>query len=73
MTGHLLISTLHTNDALRAAVTRLNDLGIDHSNWPAPWSVASPSDCCASSARIAGWQVSPTRNWSHDRASAKRT
>lgn len=29
LTGHLLISTLHTNDA-PSAVTRLNDLGIDH-------------------------------------------
>lgn len=28
LTGHLLISTLHTNDAV-GAVTRLNDLGID--------------------------------------------
>lgn len=29
LTGHLLISTLHTNDA-PSVVTRLNDLGIDH-------------------------------------------
>jgi len=29
LTGHLLISTLHTNDAV-GAVTRMNDLGIDH-------------------------------------------
>jgi type IV pilus assembly protein PilB len=29
LTGHLLISTLHTNDAV-GAVTRLNDLGLDH-------------------------------------------
>lgn len=29
LTGHLLISTLHTNDA-PSAITRLNDLGIDH-------------------------------------------
>ena len=29
LTGHLLISTLHTNDA-PSAVTRLNDLGVDH-------------------------------------------
>lgn len=29
LTGHLLISTLHTNDAV-GAVPRLNDLGIDH-------------------------------------------
>jgi len=29
LTGHLLISTLHTNDAV-GAVARLNDLGIDH-------------------------------------------
>lgn len=28
LTGHLLISTLHTNDAV-GAVTRMNDLGID--------------------------------------------
>ena len=28
LTGHLLISTLHTNDAV-GAVTRLNDLGVD--------------------------------------------
>jgi type IV pilus assembly protein PilB len=28
LTGHLLISTLHTNDAI-GAITRLNDLGID--------------------------------------------
>jgi len=28
LTGHLLISTLHTNDAV-GAVTRLNDLGLD--------------------------------------------
>lgn len=28
LTGHLLISTLHTNDAV-GAITRLNDLGID--------------------------------------------
>ncbi len=29
MTGHLMISTLHTNDA-PSAIARLNDLGIDH-------------------------------------------
>ena len=29
LTGHLLISTLHTNDAI-GAVPRLNDLGLDH-------------------------------------------
>jgi type IV pilus assembly protein PilB len=29
MTGHLMISTLHTNDA-PSAVVRLNDLGVDH-------------------------------------------
>jgi type IV pilus assembly protein PilB len=29
-TGHLVLSTLHTNDAL-SAITRLKDLGIDHS------------------------------------------
>ena len=29
LTGHLLISTLHTNDAV-GAITRLNDLGLDH-------------------------------------------
>lgn len=29
LTGHLLISTLHTNDAV-GAVTRMNDLGIDY-------------------------------------------
>lgn len=29
LTGHLLISTLHTNDA-PSAVTRLNDLGVDY-------------------------------------------
>lgn len=29
LTGHLLISTLHTNDAV-GSVARLNDLGIDH-------------------------------------------
>lgn len=29
LTGHLLISTLHTNDA-PSAVARLNDLGVDH-------------------------------------------
>jgi type IV pilus assembly protein PilB len=28
LTGHLLISTLHTNDAL-STITRLNDLGVD--------------------------------------------
>jgi type IV pilus assembly protein PilB len=28
LTGHLLISTLHTNDAI-GSITRLNDLGID--------------------------------------------
>jgi type IV pilus assembly protein PilB len=28
LTGHLLISTLHTNDAL-SSITRLNDLGVD--------------------------------------------
>ena len=28
LTGHLLISTLHTNDAV-AAITRMNDLGVD--------------------------------------------
>src|SRR4029077_1896078 len=28
LTGHLLISTLHTNDAL-GSIARLNDLGID--------------------------------------------
>src|SRR5205814_3397035 len=31
-TGHLLVSTLHTNDAL-GAVTRLRDLGVDASLW----------------------------------------
>jgi type II secretory ATPase GspE/PulE/Tfp pilus assembly ATPase PilB-like protein len=30
LTGHLLLSTIHTNDAV-SAVTRLLDLGIDHS------------------------------------------
>jgi type IV pilus assembly protein PilB len=29
LTGHLLISTLHTNDA-PSAITRLHDLGVDH-------------------------------------------
>ncbi|MCA9237654.1 MAG: Flp pilus assembly complex ATPase component TadA [Planctomycetales bacterium] len=29
LTGHLLISTLHTNDSI-GAVARLNDLGVDH-------------------------------------------
>jgi len=29
LTGHLLISTLHANDAI-GAITRLDDLGIDH-------------------------------------------
>ena len=29
LTGHLMISTLHTNDA-SSAVVRLNDLGVDH-------------------------------------------
>ncbi|MBX3434116.1 MAG: Flp pilus assembly complex ATPase component TadA [Pirellulales bacterium] len=29
LTGHLLISTLHTNDAV-GTISRLNDLGIDH-------------------------------------------
>ena len=29
LTGHLLISTLHTNDAV-GAVARLSDLGLDH-------------------------------------------
>lgn len=29
LTGHLMISTLHTNDA-PSAVARLNDLGVDH-------------------------------------------
>jgi len=29
LTGHLLISTLHTNDAV-GSVARLNDLGVDH-------------------------------------------
>ncbi len=29
LTGHLMISTLHTNDAT-SAVVRLNDLGVDH-------------------------------------------
>ncbi len=29
LTGHLLISTLHTNDAV-GSITRLNDLGLDH-------------------------------------------
>lgn len=29
LTGHLMISTLHTNDAV-GAVTRLGDLGVDH-------------------------------------------
>ena len=30
-TGHLVLSTLHTNDAL-GAVARLNDLGVDSTN-----------------------------------------
>ncbi|HTE45603.1 MAG TPA: ATPase, T2SS/T4P/T4SS family [Gemmatimonadaceae bacterium] len=29
MTGHLVLATLHTNDAL-GSVTRLNDIGLDH-------------------------------------------
>lgn len=29
LTGHLMISTLHTNDAV-GAITRLGDLGVDH-------------------------------------------
>ncbi|MEM9825974.1 MAG: ATPase, T2SS/T4P/T4SS family [Planctomycetota bacterium] len=29
LTGHLMISTLHTNDAV-GAITRLSDLGVDH-------------------------------------------
>ncbi|PYM31130.1 MAG: type II secretion system protein GspE [Candidatus Rokuibacteriota bacterium] len=31
-TGHLVVSTLHTNDAL-GAITRLRDLGVDASVW----------------------------------------
>ncbi|MEP6494143.1 MAG: ATPase, T2SS/T4P/T4SS family [bacterium] len=31
MTGHLVLATLHTNDAL-GSVTRLNDIGLDHAS-----------------------------------------
>ena len=35
LTGHLVFSTLHTNDAA-SAVTRLLDLGIEPTWWPVP-------------------------------------
>jgi len=56
-TGHLVLSTLHTNDAL-GAVTRLKDLGVDKpsgrtrtrwpwTRWPSCARGARPSTSCS--------------------------
>ena len=59
LTGHLVLSTLHTNTAA-GAITRLQDLGCRQlSCWP-PLCAALPlSDWCASSALSAVKRFSP--------------
>ena len=49
LTGHLVFSTLHTNDAA-SAVARLLDLGIEPYLLASSWSACWPSDWCAGSA-----------------------
>jgi type II secretory ATPase GspE/PulE/Tfp pilus assembly ATPase PilB-like protein len=56
-TGHLVLSTLHTNDAL-GAVTRLKDLGVDNTCAPRPCWRCWPS---ASFGRSAGTASRSTR------------
>jgi general secretion pathway protein E len=46
LTGHLVLSTLHTNDA-PSAVTRLLDLGVPHYLLASTLSASSPSAWCA--------------------------
>ena len=58
LTGHLVFSTLHTNDAA-GAVTRLLDMGIEPFLIAARWKAWSPSAWCACCARTASSASSP--------------
>ncbi|UPT65059.1 MAG: GspE/PulE family protein [Hyphomonadaceae bacterium JAD_PAG50586_4] len=53
LTGHLVISTVHTNSAL-AAAARLHDLGLSLSYSPTLCACSSGNDLCAAFAHIAG-------------------
>ena len=60
LTGHLVLSTLHTNDA-PSAITRLQDLGIPPSSSPPPCWGSWPSASCGSSAPAARRTTSSAR------------
>ena len=49
MTGHLVITTIHTEDAI-SAIDRLRDMGVPPYLIASGLRVLSPSDCCAVSA-----------------------
>ena len=52
ITGHLVLSTLHTNDAV-SAIDRLVDIGVSRTSFPARCAASSPNALCARSARTA--------------------
>jgi len=60
LTGHLVLSTLHTNDA-PSAITRLLELGVPHYLLKAPCSGSWPSAWCAPCARTARLHMSSAR------------
>jgi len=64
LTGHLVFSTLHTNDAA-GAITRLGKWASSPSSPPLPWSGSLPSAWCASSAPTAGgpWKPGQRNSW----------
>ena len=63
LTGHFVLSTIHTNDAL-SAVTRLMDMGASsRSSSPAPSGSWRPSGWSAGSARTARSPTSARPSW----------
>jgi general secretion pathway protein E len=63
LTGHLVFSTLHTNDA-PSSITRLVDMGVEAFWWRRRWSRCWRSVWCASCAPTAARPTSPLpRRW----------
>jgi type II secretory ATPase GspE/PulE/Tfp pilus assembly ATPase PilB-like protein len=58
LTGHLLVSTLHTNDA-PSTVARIGEMGVEPSTSPPRSSACAPSASSAASAKTANSPTSP--------------
>jgi type IV pilus assembly protein PilB len=72
MTGHLVLSTLHTNDA-PSTLSRLVDLGC-RAIWSPrkSWGSSRSAWCGASASRAAAWTPRPKRNCSRCESRPKR-